>query len=182
MRRRKSGIHPFKRSDIEYDRPNPIHASKQAISQYAERIASKLKFKPETDLEDLINSLGGELHYLDPEKLEATEDGSILVHGEGDFEIFLSNYTGILRDRFTIAHELGHYFLHSRQGEIAIQVERNGSDRLEWEANWFAAAFLMPADQVKSKFKKYQSLSVTATYFQVSIAAMQVRLETLGLL
>ncbi|WP_061232542.1 ImmA/IrrE family metallo-endopeptidase [Leptospira noguchii] len=179
---KQSGIHPYKREDITYVRPSPIQASKSAISNFAEKIAQKLQFRPGNAFDDVILRLGGKIHYLYPEQLEATESGSILVHKVCDFEIFLSSLTGSLRDRFTIAHELGHYFLHSDQGETPIQVERNGSDRLEWEANWFAAAFLMPESEVKTSWEKYKNISVLSTYFQVSYSAMSVRLQNLSLI
>ena len=73
--------------------------------------------------------------------------GAIYVHGRGDFDIVLPQFTSPLRDRFTIGHELGHYFLHSRQGERPLVAYRQGSGRLEWEANWFAAGLLMPKDE-----------------------------------
>ncbi|ABJ76842.1 ImmA/IrrE family metallo-endopeptidase [Leptospira borgpetersenii] len=176
-----NGIHPYKKQGITYKRPEPSNASKKAIGEFAERIAKKLGFQSGQELESIVTELGGKIRYLDPDQLKATESGSILVHERGNFEIFLSNLTGILRNRFTTAHELGHYFLHSNQGADSIQVERNGSDRLEWEANWFAASFLMPEENVKNKWNETKNVSFLATYFQVSLAAMEVRLRSLEL-
>lgn len=56
------------------------------------------------------------------------------------------------RHRFTIAHELGHYFMHDditafsrcERNEI-IPTYRNP----EWQANVFAAALLMPSELIK---------------------------------
>jgi hypothetical protein len=46
------------------------------------------------------------------------------------------------RDRFTLAHELGHLVLHSRRDSAAA----------EWEANRFASAILMPAQSAAEVF------------------------------
>lgn len=55
---------------------------------------------------------------------------------------------GVGRDRFTIAHEIGHYFLH-RNGFSFARTERQVptySDP-EWQANTFASFLLMPRAQ-----------------------------------
>ncbi len=54
------------------------------------------------------------------------------------------------RRRFTIAHEIGHYCLHSNQHRRFIDTRKNMSrtgsywDTYEYEANAFAAELLMP--------------------------------------
>lgn len=47
------------------------------------------------------------------------------------------------RQRFTVAHELGHLVLHSGSAQPATPSE---ASRMEREANRFAAAFLVPGD------------------------------------
>ncbi|MGZ0175141.1 MAG: ImmA/IrrE family metallo-endopeptidase, partial [Planctomycetales bacterium] len=106
--------------------------------------------------------------------------GSIFVHGTEDFDICLPTYTSPLRDRFTIAHELGHYFLHSDQGEIPIVAFRNGSTRIEWEANWFAASLLMPKAEFRQAASRDLSVAALAARFGVSQEAARVRKEALG--
>jgi hypothetical protein len=54
------------------------------------------------------------------------------------------------RVRYTLAHELGHFFLpghhaYLRSGRwLGVRADRVASRRLEREADWFAAALLMP--------------------------------------
>ena len=50
------------------------------------------------------------------------------------------------RQRFSIAHELGHLLAHDAQDLIAESVDTRAKDPSEKRANAFAAAFLMPAD------------------------------------
>ena len=60
--------------------------------------------------------------------------------------------------RFTAAHELGHALLHDGQGlhrDRALDGSQLGiaRDRTEWEADVFAAYFLMPEKQVRAAFE-----------------------------
>lgn len=79
------------------------------------------------------------------------------------------------RSRFDAAHELAHLVLHRRlePGDVA----------LEKQAHAFAAAFLMPADDIahqlpaKADFKQLISLKL---HWQVSIAALLMRAKTIG--
>ncbi|OFI48337.1 hypothetical protein BG261_08630 [Floricoccus tropicus] len=50
------------------------------------------------------------------------------------------------RDKFTLAHELGHLFLHYDPERPELIYSRKGTGKIEYEANEFAAAFLMPED------------------------------------
>jgi Zn-dependent peptidase ImmA (M78 family) len=53
------------------------------------------------------------------------------------------------RDRFTLAHEIGHLFLH--RGVVAYarsNSQHKPYEDSEWQADAFAAEFLMPYDEV----------------------------------
>lgn len=103
------------------------------------------------------------------------------------------------RQRFTIAHELGHYFCHSDKDAPAQFVD--GDFRLHWrntessrgvnwqeiEANRFAAALLMPEKLLRGdvdKLRKIDGEAVQhlASLYKVSKVSMQFRLINLGLL
>jgi len=155
--------------------------SKNAIDSLAAELAEALDFQPGGSLEQLVDKLGGRIHYQDLDDWRNSSDGSVVVKGKHDFDIYLSNFTGPLRDRFTIAHELGHYILHSKLGEKQIKVGRGKSNRLEWEANWFAAGFLMPAKLFRSECEKNPDRNHLASIFMVSPSAIDVRKKSLGL-
>lgn len=162
--------------------PEPTNKPKAHVLKEAEAFAQRHGFLPGDRIEPLVARLGGEITYLGSfESLEA-EDGSLSVYGPRHFTIRVSAFTGVERDRFTIAHELGHYVLHSREGECPIQATRFGSTRVEWEANWFAAAFLMPADDFAETCRRhdYDSAIVAARYL-VSPRAAETRMAALGL-
>ncbi|WP_417848761.1 ImmA/IrrE family metallo-endopeptidase [Thalassoglobus sp.] len=171
------------RKDIAYIEGDKIPAcnlNKSQVEAYAETVASQANFQVGSDPADLVKRLRGRIHLQDTDKWEETATGSIFVHGRFDFDICLPKYTSTLRDRFTVAHELGHYFLHSNQGEQAIIAYRSGSTRIEWEANWFAAAFLMPKTLFTKAMKENKSIVSIATQFGVSQEAAKVRSEVLG--
>jgi Zn-dependent peptidase ImmA (M78 family) len=54
------------------------------------------------------------------------------------------------------------------------------SGRVEWEANWFAAALLMPQKDVKRLRSQGAGIASLASHFGVSVAAMSIRCDTLG--
>jgi Zn-dependent peptidase ImmA (M78 family) len=172
----------MKKSGVKYiigDQISPCNLSKDKVEAYAESVAELAGFPNDCDLEQLVNRFGGRIEYRDLESLTG-ENGSVYVHGKREFEILLPNYTGPYRDRFTIAHELGHYFLHSEQGRIPIVAFRKGSTRIEWEANWFAAALLMPKTRFAEVYVETQDIFEIASRFQVSTEAATVRQHALG--
>ncbi len=98
------------------------------------------------------------------------------------------------RKRFTIAHELGHYFLHLAQSGEYMDTEINlfreetrraaaegELDEKEVQANQFAAALLMPAQDVAYLYSKINDATQLAQLFNVSKAAMAKRLKQLEL-
>ncbi len=60
--------------------------------------------------------------------------------------VYQALYDGNPRARFTAAHEFGHFILHNNQPMHYARVSR-ADHRFdpEWQANAFAAAFLMPS-------------------------------------
>jgi len=93
-----------------------------------------------------------------------------------------------VRQRFTIAHELGHHVLgHTAQGKQFRDTPNNyrmSSAPAEVEANTFAAELLMPASVVDFAIftKNIRGIKNLAKAFDVSEAAMAIRLKTLGVI
>lgn len=88
------------------------------------------------------------------------------------------------RQRFTLAHELGHYVLHhGEKSDNKNTLYRNGTTNPdEVEANAFAAELLMPKGIVRYLIVEQgiTSISELAKSFMVSEQAMEIRLERLG--
>jgi Zn-dependent peptidase ImmA (M78 family) len=130
--------------------------------------------------------------------------GAILYSSEKkNYRILINIKKPEKRQYFTVAHELGHYFLHKefiiKEGIIVDAEFFDGSRALfraddavsspadlvrniETEANAFAAALLMPAHLVKEAWSELQDVVKCADIFNVSTSAMSIRLEKLGCL
>jgi len=91
------------------------------------------------------------------------------------------------RQAFTIAHELGHHFLHEGEKETEVYL-RYYSEKLSFEkqlaeqqANLFAASILMPEEILRREWENSQDERFLATKFGVSQSAMHYRLMNLEL-
>jgi len=158
-----------------YKKAQPCNWSEKEIYDFAEEVAKELGYKYGEPLEPIVERLGGKIIYQDINEWYGTNSGSIVIDGKDNFTIYVSNFTSPLRDRFTIAHELGHYILHSGIGKIPMRVPRSGKNQVEFEANCFAAAFLMPANIFSEKLKKTNDASILAAEFCVSRSAIEAR-------
>lgn len=81
---------------------------------------------------------------------------------------------GVGRDRFTAAHELGHYIMH-RGVPIVFHRAEHGELKTykdsEWQANTFAGDLLMP----RAAMMTCESLEEVAMRFGVSLKAAEVQ-------
>jgi Zn-dependent peptidase ImmA (M78 family) len=101
------------------------------------------------------------------------------------------------RQRFTIAHEIGHLLLHKDEGihvddeESMFRIDRRdvtsaaGTDVQEREANLFAAEILMPKRFVDHAVRSFElldenAIAQLARLFNVSSQALTFRLTALG--
>jgi Zn-dependent peptidase ImmA (M78 family) len=105
------------------------------------------------------------------------------------------------RQRFTIAHECGHFVLHRQKLPVFIDKQflqpyfrayrdsssSTGEDRMEREANSFAAALLMPERLVHAAITALpadiaddEAVELLSKQFQVSRQAMAFRLANLA--
>jgi Zn-dependent peptidase ImmA (M78 family) len=92
------------------------------------------------------------------------------------------------RQRFTIAHELGHYILSHHENfhiDLASSTAHGESANYSWRderaANDFAAELLMPASMVVAAARVHPTAQLLAKRFEVSREAMGFRLINLGL-
>ncbi len=108
-------------------------------------------------------------------------------------QIFVEQSATPYRKRFSIAHELGHHFLSHlpEDGEIVDQHadmfrDRHPSEKLpdqdrfkEIQANWFAAALLMPEELVRVAWEVNPNVYSLAKTCNVSEEAMGYRIDAL---
>ena len=168
-------------------------AERNYINQIASRLISALHIEiPIISLEGVVSQLGGKI--VENKALDDAYDGTIKKTSENSFEIAISPYQSERRKKFTIAHELGHLFLH--MGYLLdpdlwnVQDEkiyrRFGTNEEEYQANEFAAALLMPREEFEktvSELAEGSRIDVqqVADHFKVSVSAAKNRGYFLGL-
>ena|ERR1700728_4165378 len=123
------------------------------------------------------------------EVLDANVSGVIVKRPGQDPVILLNMTDSPNRQRFTCAHEIGHFVAHSNDlatDHYAYIDERGklasaGTDPDEVYANEFAACLLMPEDVVRQLHKEKRTPAEIAAIFRVSDDAMTFRFKNLGL-
>lgn len=148
----------------------------QTLKKYVPNTNSKHDF-----LQQSVKLLNGTISVAPMPAFYEVDGGSLIIYPDRKFKIQLSATTSPLRDNFTIAHELGHFFLHydyDNPPDEEVIFARYGSGIYEFQANRFAAAFLMPKEEFIKIRKKYaDNPFLIAAYFEVSIAAAETRME-----
>lgn len=168
---------------------------KRLINDLTELIVSIFNIQiPINNIDEVVKNLGGIVKQ--EENFMREVEGSVQKVDEG-FIIFVSPYQSEERRKFTIAHELGHLFLHMGykinqslwDSQKSTTYYRAGDSKVEYQANEFAAALLMPKDKYKEIMDKNTDFTTNtvntseiAKYFGVSISAASNRGKFLGYL
>lgn len=133
------------------------------------------------DVIEIANRIGFDVY-------QANFDGDIsgmVKNSQSERSIYINSDDIPTRQRFTIAHEIGHIILHHDNLEEDFNVvdyrSKSFSPR-ESEADAFAAALLMPADKTRQVWKKLDDVDDFAKEFKVSRMAASIRLSNLGLI
>jgi Zn-dependent peptidase ImmA (M78 family) len=155
--------------------------AQKLLQQYSVRI-------PPVDVSLIANRSG-----LSVSEIELDDDVWAVLDPDRK-EIFIRAQDHDNRKRFSLAHELGHFFLGHCNGLHIEKAYRNsksieGLYTVEIEANQFAADLLMPAVFIADKMKAIvdktkvnidELVKSFATDFNVSSQAMEIRLKNLG--
>ena len=145
------------------------------------------------DIEHIVESRGIRLLPFDFKE----DISGVLVFENGEATIGYNNKEHRVRNRFTIAHELGHYVLHKEDKDLFVDKEFMALYRLnngetgtkhEREANEFAACILMPENLMRREIEKTgieytdeNLIKSLAKKFDVSTVSMSIRMSKLGL-
>lgn len=187
------------------DRPRQ-HVRKKQIRQLVDGLHDRLKdageFQAPIPVEKLAKTLNVQVIYVDTED----DDLSGFFYRDplsGKSVIGVNNDHYKTRQRFTIAHEIGHLMLHSfedlhydRKGSGGIfrrsAESATGENRDEIEANYFAAELLMPEELIHDKLEDSEisdifernvdaAIKAMAKEFNVSPHALTIRMAQLGI-
>lgn len=150
------------------------------------------------DIEISIELLGINILYSDLSDLERNGNkvsGFARVNkNTGRPEIVINGNEPKFRRRFTMAHELGHIFLHWKWlpgrkidhhlAEITYRADINYTQTekaREWQANEFASELLLPLDEVKNLKSQYPNMSLMrnalADQYKVSPQVAKIQME-----
>jgi predicted transcriptional regulator len=165
---------------------------RQHINRLAETVLSTCELSVPIPMDEAVRRLRGDLAFVakaDFEaKIEKTDTGFRITLPQDGYEP---------RERFSIAHELGHLFLH--MGYLVDEAKWNsiedytdsvyyryGYSVEESEANEFAGAFLMPRAEFARVAQQHQDgdeydITRIAEQFNVSAGAAVTRGRFLGL-
>ncbi|WP_037602042.1 ImmA/IrrE family metallo-endopeptidase [Streptacidiphilus rugosus] len=150
--------------------------------------------EPPIEPEELAKRLGVLVVYQD---MQNDVSGMLVRRGDEQKVIGVNEAHPAARQRFTIAHELGHLLLHrgrplilDTQTRVNLRdaVSSAATDREEIEANRFAAALLAPEQMVRRAVRDMhvttseELVAKLAKRFSVSQTAMNYRLMNLGII
>lgn len=160
---------------------------RREIDGLADKVREALGLLSPVNVEAAVAMLGGTLR-----EIGSGAAAEAYVEKQGDsFEIGIDLDSAPNRRRFSIAHELGHLFLHmgfmideDKWNSVTRYEEsikyRFGYSEEEYEAHEFAGAFLMPESEFRAiadghKVGNKYRISGIADYFQVSEEAASNR-------
>jgi Zn-dependent peptidase ImmA (M78 family) len=160
------------------EKPRYSHATK-----IAQKIIDETKISsPPVDVHKILAHIGiNLLPYPFPETISA-----ILLKESNMLVVGVNNTHHPNRQRFSIAHEIGHYLLgHYKdifvdmaaisEGQFdASDTEHNKVQ--EQEANHFAGELLMPTSMLRNDFIKLRNVEAIAKLYKVSKDALWIKL------
>lgn len=156
-------------------------------------VETLLDAKPDTDALPVPVERMVRRHGIEVRKGDLDDVSGLLLRGDGVAIIGVNSTHSRVRQRFTVAHEFGHFLLHEgirehvdrgyrvnfrdKQSELARDVE-------EIEANFFAASLLMPKRMLEARAASHAidddaAVRRLAAAFNVSGHAMSLRLANL---
>lgn len=126
---------------------------------------------PPVDLYKIINNLNRSYNIkLMPYHFRKNIDG-INFNDDGTMVLAYNDTKHKHRQRFTIAHELGHILLRHSKGYGVFDLK--STDINEKEANIFAAELIIPSKMLRSDiFKRIKDPRILAQRYEVSVEAM----------
>lgn len=170
----------------------------QIAEEYKSIINKYTKTIP-VDVVGLANAVNIDVYKT---KFENQKISGYISKDESGYFICVNDDHAATRQQFTIAHELGHYFLHKHlldKNQMLPTFYKNGTGiennailrseydisadykRIEKEANSFAANLLMPQEQFIKEANLCDDLTELANKFKVSVGAASIRANNLGI-
>ncbi|MEY8801983.1 ImmA/IrrE family metallo-endopeptidase [Leisingera sp. XS_AS12] len=169
-------------------RPVPAGVGRAGIEAFAERVRAGVQIGSGFDLKALLARNGSRTQMAD---IAGKYPHGLLVNPDGTFTVFLSSFRSACENHGVMAIEIGHRLLHWPKVRAAnpgygMSVPRllDRSDemlmRCRREAQWFAAAFLMPECEVRTAWAD-GGIEGVSDRFAVTVDWARARLRRLGI-
>jgi Zn-dependent peptidase ImmA (M78 family) len=160
-----------------------MEASKKRIG-FCRDMARKVlretnSLRPPVPVNEIAKYYGFKVVLLD----QPADKFSGILHKEKK-AIGINKHNHLVRQRFSLAHELGHYFLdHPAADEILPhELETDEKKIYESEADEFAAELLVPRELLKQALQHNQDVDFLREHFQVSRHVIVIQLTKHGFL
>lgn len=134
----------------------------------------------------IAHKLGIKVYTAD---LEANVSGMLFMWADKDPEVYLSGSDSYARQRFTCAHEIGHWRKRIAEGVLDEQhvdlrgtLASQGTEPSEIYANRFAAELLMPEVEIRKLVDAGYGTVAIADKLRVSVDAAAFRLKNLKII
>ncbi|MGJ8625519.1 MAG: ImmA/IrrE family metallo-endopeptidase [Sulfitobacter sp.] len=166
-------------------RPRARGLSDFELVSSAKRFSNEIRYKPGGNLEQIVHKLNGKIWPTEFWDFGKGPKGSIWVQANSQFIVWTSKGDSAAVERFTIAHELGHYVLHFRDNPKRpdgrhMMAGRYDNGNAEREANIFAINFLIPIQFITKLKKDGLSIKEIASIAKVDSYLVEAQLEYYG--
>ena len=165
---------------------DPVAKAREVLAQF------EIKSSP-TPVERIAKALGAQIRFA-----PLDQELSGMIHIKDDVPIIgVNSLHHPNRQRFTIAHEIGHLLLHREMITSSVHVDKAfpalmrdersaaGTEQVEIQANQFASELLMPRSMIEAALAGVQfdidddgPMEQLAKKFRVSQQALQYRIRS----
>lgn len=149
------------------------------IQEIANRVRELVRQYGTRDPEELASSLGVEVLPRAFEK----QKGAYKVIMRNPF-IFIKSDLDPVMERIVLSHELGHHCLHRIEAQALggfqeFNIFDMGSDRMEYEANVFAAELMLPDEEVVEYIREGHDIHEIASAMSSDINLVALKADAL---
>ena len=131
------------------------------VEKMASKLLNRHYLKPPYDLEELVEIYGSVEYHHFPFDADGVTIG---IGGEEKPQVLINTSAPETRQKFTLAHELGHIIIPWHTGTIVSHLDYGEADfdyrEMESEANQFAAELLLPTSWLHDELNNSRSIEI----------------------
>jgi Zn-dependent peptidase ImmA (M78 family) len=159
------------RSEANY---KPSYLAFKASSYYQKKVSNKFPINPVKLAYNISQNQPDPIYKIQAVELENFTAGLFYIKKKKSWIILYNKHLSQARINFSIAHEIGHYFMHRNlNNDPSTSLPRNSD--LEKEADLFASSLLIPSDNficfIKGKRINKKFFNDIVNKYNVSLTA-----------